>query len=360
MWYVGLDVHRDTLAISVRNARGVIVNRRVVPTVRAAVKRAFADFPGKARIACESGPLASWVRGTIETRFREVIVCDRRRTRLSTSGAKTDRIDADKLSELLWKNTIHHVYLPRAESSVLRRFAAHYARMVRDRSRVLHRLQALFAEAGIQIKTRGTKWGRPPVHRLRDRGSRQVARAYLQQLETATKLVSDARLQLVQSAQLRPAFELLQTIPYIGEIRAAELIAVIDEPERFRSLRRFWAYGGLAVLQRVSAEHRVENGRAVREEQRRGIRLSPSGQPMLKKVLRDVALHASLGGGVLRTVYDGHIARGKAPAIARLALARKIAAIILAVWRSGQSFDPAVISKTNIRGEHQEGSLAVS
>jgi len=360
MWYVGLDVHQDTVAISIRNARGVLVNRRVVATVRAALKRAFADLHGKVRVACESGPLAAWVRETLETRFREVVVCDRRRTRLSTSGAKTDRIDADKLSELLWKDAVHHVYLPRAESSVLRRFATHYTRMVRDRTRVLHRLRALFAEAGIRILTRGAKSGRPPVHRLRDRGSRQVARAYLQQLDMATQLVADARVQLVQSAQLRPVFELLQTIPYVGEIRAAELIAVIDEPGRFRSLRRFWAYGGLAVVQRVSCEHRIENGRAVRDEQRRGIHLSQVGQPMLKKVLRDVALHASLGKGVLRTVYDAYIARGKAPGIARVALARKIAAIILAVWRSGQSFDPAVVLQTKIRGEHHEGRLAAS
>lgn len=360
MWYVGLDVHQDTVAISIRNARGIVVNRRVVATVRAAVKRAFADLHGKVRVACESGPLAAWVRETVETRFREVVVCDRRRTRLSTSGAKTDRIDADKLSELLWRGTVHRVYLPRAESFVLRRFAAHYTRMVRDRTRVLHRLRALFAEAGIRIVTRGAKLGRPPVHRLRDRGSREVARAYLRQLDAATELVADARLQLIESAQLRPAFELLQTIPYVGEIRAAELIAVIDEPSRFRSLRRFWAYGGLAVVQRTSSEHRIENGRAVRDEQRRGIHLSQVGQPMLKKVLRDVALHASVGRGVLRTIYDGHIARGKAPGIARVALARKIAAVILAVWRSGQSFDPAIVLQTKIRGEHQEGSLAAS
>jgi hypothetical protein len=157
MWFVGLDVHQDTFAMSVRNSRGVVVKRRVVATVRATIKRAFADIPGKVRIACESGPLAAWLRETLETRYREVIVCDRRRTRLSTSGAKTDRIDADKLSELLWKDTVHRVYLPRAESSVLRRFAAHYTRMVRDRMRILHRLRALFAEAGIRIITRGTK-----------------------------------------------------------------------------------------------------------------------------------------------------------------------------------------------------------
>src|ERR1043166_4463783 len=240
---------------------------------------------------------------------REVVVCDRRRTRLATSGAKTDRIDADKLSELLWKNAVHPVYLLR----------------------------------------------------LRDGESQNVGRAYLQQLETATELVASARAQLLGSAQRQAAFELLQTIPYVGQIRAAELIAVVGQPDRFRSLRRFWAYGGLGVIQRVSSEHRIENGRAVRDELRRGIRLLPAGQPMLKKILRDIALHASLGKGVFRVIYDQHIARGKTPGIARVALARKIASIILAVWRSGKSFDPGVLfTKTTIRGEHQEGSLASS
>src|ERR1043166_2149887 len=361
MWYVGLDVHLDTIAMSIRNSRGMVVNRRVVATARAPLKRAFSDIRGKVRVACESGPLAAWIRDTLETRHREVVVCDRRRTRLATSGAKTDRIDADKLSELLWKNAVHPVYLLRAEAAALRRLAAHYVRMVRDRARKVQRVRALFAEAGIRLRIRFDKPGRPPLHRLRDVESQNVGRAYLQQLETATELVASARAQLLGSAQRQPAFELLQTIPYVGEIRAAELIAVVGQPNRFRSLRRFWAYGGLGVIQRVSSEHRIENGRTVRDELRRGIRLLPAGQPMLKKILRDIALHASLGKGVFRVIYDQHIARGKTPGIARVALARKIASIILAVWRSGKSFDPGVLfTKTTIRGEHQEGSLASS
>jgi hypothetical protein len=64
---------------------------------------------------------------------------------------------------------------------------------------------------------------------------------------------------------------------------------------------------------------------------------------VLKKLLRDIALFASVGRGTFRSVYDSHIGRGKQPAIARVALARKIAAIILAVWRTGMPFSASLV-----------------
>jgi hypothetical protein len=74
-----------------------------------------------------------------------------------------------------------------------------------------------------------------------------------------------------------------------------------------------------------------------RDARTRGIRLR-RGQPLLKQVLRDLALHASLGRGSFQEVFERHVKRGKSPAVARVALARKIAAVILAVWRSGEAY----------------------
>jgi len=186
------------------------------------------------------------------------------------------------------------------------------------------------------VESPRSKPQRVPLIRLAA-GARYVARAYIQQLETATKLVSEARATLLALAARAPGFDVLQTVPYIGEVRAAQIIAIAGEPSRFRSLRAFWAYGGLGVVQRVSSEHRVENGRAVRDARTRGLRLRV-GQPLLKQVLRDIALHASIGRGSFHDVFERHVTRGKTAAVARVALARKIAAVILAVWRSGEAY----------------------
>ena len=344
MWYVGLDAHLDATAVSIRNSRGAVTNRLVVPTTRAGLRRALSHIRGRVRVLCESGPLAAWLRDTLQTRYREVIVCDRRRTRLNSTGAKTDRVDADRLSDVLRRETIHVVYIPTGTAAVLRRYALHYIRMQRERSRVIQRLHALFYECGIHVQTPKSAPGRVPVNRLTSPGAKCIARAYQRQLEVATTLVEEARVSLLSLAQESPSFELLQTIPYVGEIRAAELLAIVETPERFRSVRSFWAYGGLGVVQRSSSEHRVENGKAVREERTRGMRLR-AGHPLLKKVLRDIALHTSIGRGPLRAVFDAHIARGKTPAVARIALARKIAAIILAVWRSDAPYSERIVKR---------------
>jgi len=214
--------------------------------------------------------------------------------------------------------------------------------MQRERSRIIQRLRSLFFECGIRVKTPRSNPERVPISRLTTPGAKYVARAYLRQLEVATRLVIEARASLLMLAQRSPMFALLQTVPYVGEIRASELLAIAESAERFRSVRSFWAYGGLGVIQKLSAEHRVENGRAVREERKRGMKLRV-GQPLLKRVLRDIALHASVGRGYFRAVFEAHLARGKTPAVARIALARKIAAVILAIWRSGVPYTEALL-----------------
>ena len=353
MWYVGLDVHLDTTAVSIRNTRGAVTKRTVVPTSRAALRRSLSAIRGRVLVVCESGPLAAWVHDTLETRFREVIVCDRRRTRLSTSGAKNDRIDADRLSELARRGQFCEVHVPNGDAALLRRYVLHYARMRRERSRVIQRLRSLFYECGIRVESPRATPERVPLGRLTTPGAKFVARAYLRQLEVITLLAREARASLVGLAQQRTGFAILQTVPYVGEVRASELIAIVGDPDRFRSLRSFWSYGGLGVVQKSSAEHRIENGKAVREERSRGMRLR-AGQPVLKRVLRDIALHASVGRGYFHDYFEAQVARGKTPAVARVALARKIAAVILAVWRSGVPYsETLLIQKSGARGEHQ-------
>ena len=225
------------------------------------------------------------------------------------------------------------VHLPRGDHALLRRLATHYVKMLRERARIISRLRALFAEVGVTVRTHRKTPERVPLARLSAPGARFVAEACLRQLTLATELMLEARSRLIDQAATSGAFALLQTVPYVGEVRAAEILAVVGEPRRLRSLRTFWAYAGLGVVQVVSAEHKVENGRIVRGKKQRGVRLSRTGHPLLKKVMRDVALFASLGRGEFRAVYDGHIDRGKSPSIARIALARKMAAVIFAVWR---------------------------
>jgi hypothetical protein len=118
--YVGLDVHDRTTSLTVRTARGVVAQRDVVPTTRADLRRRFRSIRGKVVIACEAGALAGWVSSLLSSRLRQVIICDPRQNRLLLKGTKTDRVDADNLSELVRLGALRPVFVGDAEN---RRFA---------------------------------------------------------------------------------------------------------------------------------------------------------------------------------------------------------------------------------------------
>jgi transposase len=68
---------------------------------------------------------------------------------------------------------------------------------------------------------------------------------------------------LIESRAHR-AVSLLRTIPPLGPIRGAFIVATVDTPHRFRTKRQFWSYVGLAVVTHMSAEEEMKAGRVVR------------------------------------------------------------------------------------------------
>ena len=136
------------------------------------------------------------------------------------------------------------------------------------------------------------------------------------------------------------ATNLLQKIPYIGPIRAALLIALLQTPHRFRTKRQLWAYSGLALETRSSAEYHYVQGQLQRSKRPVALRgLNQNHNHDLKSIFKGVATKASSAKGPFRDFYNALVAQGMKPTMARLTLARKIAAITLLVWKKGVCFD---------------------
>ena len=126
----------------------------------------------------------------------------------------------------------------------------------------------------------------------------------------------------------------------MGPIRAALLVALIQTPHRFRTKRQLWAYSGLALETRISGEFRYLEGQLQRSKKLLAIRgLNKDHNHDLKGLLKSAATMASTRPGPLRDFYQQLLAKGMKPTMARLTLARKIAAIVLTLWKKGESFD---------------------
>lgn len=128
-------------------------------------------------------------------------------------------------------------------------------------------------------------------------------------------------------------------MPTLGIIRIAQLIAAVVTPHRFRSKRQFWSYCGLAVVTRSSGDH-VASGAGLRRKARPPVTrgLTASHNRTLKYVFKGAALTASRCEP-FKSWHGELLARGLRPELARVTVARRIAAITLAVWKGGEAFD---------------------
>jgi transposase len=162
-----------------------------------------------------------------------------------------------------------------------------------------------------------------------------------QQLDLLQPVRQEARRDLLRESHKHAAVKLLRQIPSIGPIRAALLVALLQTPHRFRTKRQLWAYSGFAVEIHDSGEYRCVRGKLQRNRERITVRgLNDNHNKELKNLFKSAAICASTRPGPLQDFYVALLAKGIRPSMARLTLARKMAAVSLTIWKKGVSFDP--------------------
>jgi transposase len=280
----------------------------------------------------------------LKSQVAELVVCNPRKNALLKSGNKSDQIDARKLADLLRTNLLTSVYHDDSHTLTLKELGRTYRSVTDDATRVMRRLKALYR--GQAIDTGGKKlytqrrreqW----LDQLSQFGQRYRAERMFEQFDGLQSLRRQIRRDLIQEGQKHAATATLSSIPFVGPIRSALLIARVQTPFRFRTKRQFWAYCGLALETRTSADHQVVDGELRRKNKPvfiRGLNLNHNHE--LKNIFKSAATTASATPGPFRDFYENLLIKGMKPDMARLTLARKIAAIRLSVWKKGERFDP--------------------
>ena len=142
--------------------------------------------------------------------------------------------------------------------------------------------------------------------------------------------------------------KLLRQIPSIGPIRAALLVALLQTPHRFRTKRQLWAYSGFAVEIHDSGEYRSVRGKLQRNRERITVRgLNDNHNKDVKSLFKSAAISASTRPGPLHDFYATRVESGMRPTMARLTLARKIAAITLTHVEERSEFRPQTVAATS-------------
>ena len=261
--YVALDVHQSTSVASVREESGRVIARTILPTESTALVEFFGGMRGAIHVAFEEGTQAQWLHDLLVPVVDRVLVCDRRGT--PQQGNKGDHVDADQWSDLLRRGGLRAVYHGSPHREALKELARTYLNLVQDGTRVMLRLKALFRARG--IRTPGTRVYHPAG---------------------------------------RAAW-----IPFLGPVRVALLLATMQTPWRFRTKRNRWAYAGLAVVTRSSADDALVEGHPVRRRRAPLTRgLNRNHDRVRKDVLKGAATAATARPGALQDFSHGMLARG--------------------------------------------------
>ena len=341
--YIGLDVHKESISIAVLNAAGKIVMECVIETKAITLLQFLRGLRGDLHVTLEEGTWAAWLYDLLKPHVTRIVVCDPRKNASMKQGNKSDKIDARRLAELLRLNHLNPVYHGEHGLRTLKELVRSYLTISKDLARVMTRVKALYRSwaipcTGKQVYSPGHRaaW----LAKITEPGVRRRAEFYYQQLDALRSLRQQVRRELLGESQKHPAWKLLCQIPSIGPIRAAVLLGILQTPHRFRTKRQLWTFGGLGIETYSSADHRYVEGQLQRSKKPVLIRgLNENCNHDLKNLFKGAAIIAATKPGPFQEFYAALLAKGMRAEMARLTLARKIAAITLVVWKKGVCFD---------------------
>src|SRR6516162_7367995 len=89
--YIGLDVHKEAIAIVVLNGAGKLVMESIVETKASALLDFLHGLRGELHVTLEEGSWAAWLYDVLKPHVEEIVVCNPRRNALLKEGSKSDK-----------------------------------------------------------------------------------------------------------------------------------------------------------------------------------------------------------------------------------------------------------------------------
>ena len=296
----------------------------------------------------EEGTQSAWLYEVLSPHVDETVVTVKQERR---GANKDDARDALELADKLRTNSLKvRVYKEVGRYGRLRELTKVHGMQVRDSVRLQNRILSLYRSRGID--TNDSLYH--PDHRAEWIGKlparmQTAAESLLRQYDAVEPLRRETEKTMVKEARKQPEAKLLATVPGLGAIRVAYLMSIIVSPHRFRTREQIWQYAGLGVVMRSSSDW-VQGGdgkwRKDQVQQTRGLTRHHNHE--LKAIFKGAAttvIGQAHKDCPLHRHYERMLENKTKPNLAKLTLARQIAAITLSIWKKEVAFDAAKLNK---------------
>ena len=325
MIYIGLDAHMSTCSFCVMDRDGVIKDEVVLPTNGRMLVGYLENLPGPKKLTFEECELSRWLYSLFRDRVTELLVCNPVEN-ISYKRSKTDKLDARRLADLLRGGYLSPVYHDAGDREKLRDTVSAYLDLVQEGTRLKNRFKSLFRKSGIHIMGTDCHEDVSVIGRL-PKDMQTIAASLRLVLLECQKQEEALRRKIKEFCDLLPEAGWIDSIPCLGSIRTAMIISQVIDPHRFENKYKFFSYCGLV---RKTAQ---SGGKTYTSRKNHG-------NTILKSVYYGAAhLTVTKEKSAFRLYYDRLRSEGRSDRQARQALARKIAAVSLAVWKHKRLFN---------------------
>jgi transposase len=329
---IGLDLHKRESQLCIGQENGLVVEARIVTSCER-----FAAVLGarpRAKILLEASTESEWVARHLESLGHEVIVADPNFAPMSATRSrrtKTDRRDARTLMEACRLEAYRVAHRVSAARRHVRAELAVREALVRTRTRYIAVAKTLVRRDGLRVAASDSHLvaKRIAALELSDALSAELLPLFEVLAPINEQIVAaDRRIAALVAAD--STMTLLTSAPSIGPITASAVVATADDVTRFVSAHHFEAFLGLVPGERSSGE------------KRRIGRITKAGNSRVRYLLVEA------GWRILRTqsaetaalrAWGLTIAARRGKRIAAVALARRLAGILYAMWRDGRAYD---------------------
>lgn len=332
MQHVAIDLGSKESQVCIRSADGTIVEEKKHPTRR--LGELMAGWP-TSRVILETSSEAFRIADAARAANHEVRVVPAtlvKQLGVGERGMKTDLRDARKLSEVSTRIELPSVHIPSAETRELRSMLRSREVLLKSRTQLVNHVKGWLRTQLWKLQS-----GSAPTlpERLRRHANTLNAAIpiYIEEtlvvLESLTKQINSSNNRARALALANPVCKRLMTIPGVGPITALTFVAIVEKHERFLRTHHLQSYLGLTP---------GENSSSLRER-RTGI--TKAGSTSMRRTLVQAAWAAKrthANAPMVRWASQIEERRGKFIAI--VALARKIAGIMFALWRDNTTYSP--------------------
>jgi transposase len=251
---VGIDLHKDTMTICILvRGTGEVAFRKIACKNRDQIAEFFRSLPRPHTVAIEAVGFYRWLWMLLEPIVEKLVLCDATQARaLAGRRLKTDREDAANVAELLAAGRLPLAYAPPEEVQVLRDWSRQRNRCSRAHARLLHGVKSLMNannRPGPERLSSARLTGYITAYgaKLPERHVRMLWQNVRQLLLVEEEMAVCEREidRLLRQERFASVAVLLVSIPGVGLVTSATVLAEIGDFSRFPDGKAIGRYAGL-------------------------------------------------------------------------------------------------------------------